>query len=56
MYYGAISATLVHLDEKITTHSYEYLRNAFEELAGEPWVPPKLGRLFLKAKKACGDR
>ncbi len=55
MYYAAIASALVFHDEKITTHSYEYLRSAFAELAEKPWVPQELSELFVTAVKACGD-
>jgi len=53
VYYGAIASALVHHDERITSHSYEYLRDAFRNLSGQPWVPGPLSRLLADARKAC---
>lgn len=55
MYYAAIASALAFHDEKITTHSYEYLRSAFAELVEKPWLPPELATLFVMAAKACRD-
>ena len=55
IYFAAIASALLFYGEKITSYSYEHLREAFEELTEDAWIPAELARHFSKACSMCRD-
>jgi len=53
IYYAAIAHALLFHGRKITGHSYGKLQEAFEKLAGKPWVPSEVKTLYRKASAVC---
>lgn len=56
VYYGAIASALVFHRRRITEHSYEKLREAYEELERKAWIPSELKDLFQRARSFCKER
>ena len=53
IYYAAIASSLVNQNEKISQHSYDSLRQSFEELSRMEWMVPELAKLFSQANRIC---
>jgi hypothetical protein len=53
VYYGAIASALVHHRQRITSFSYESLRESFESLVENPWLTAELIDLLRNAQEAC---
>ena len=53
VYYAAIAHALIHHDLKITKLPYHDLRDSFQQLSKEDWIPKNLRELFLKASTNC---
>ena len=51
VYFAAIANALIFHHLKITTVSYESLKDSFDNLADKPWMPPDLVELFRKARE-----
>ena len=56
IYYAAIASALAHHDRKITSFSYEQLRDFFSSMADKTWLTRDLQRLFKKAHVLCHKR
>jgi hypothetical protein len=56
VYYAAIANALVFHDKRITGRSLEKLKQAFDRLAGLPWVEQGLVQLLRKASEICGTK
>jgi hypothetical protein len=56
IYYAAIASSLVHQNEKISQHSYDSLRQSFEELTRMKWMVPELAELFAQADRICQEK
>ena len=56
IYYATIASALVFHDKRITKFSYEDLRNYFNRLDKEEWIPQSLRSLFSKAAEYCQMR
>jgi hypothetical protein len=53
IYFAAIASALLFHGERITSYSYEHLRESFNELIEGTWIPQELSRHFSKARKMC---
>lgn len=53
IYFAAIASALLFHGEKITSYSYEHLRESLNELIEDTWIPSELSRHFSKARKMC---
>ena len=53
IYFAAIASALLFHDKKFTSYSYEHLRESFNELIEEPWIPSELSRHLSKARRLC---
>ncbi|MFC1764637.1 hypothetical protein ACFL6U_21535 [Planctomycetota bacterium] len=49
VYYAAIAAALVHHNTKISEHTDQNLKNAFNKLEQHAWMPTNLRTLFQEA-------
>ena len=56
IYFASIASALLFHDKKITSYSYEHLRESFNELIEETWIPPQLARHLSKARRFCKKR
>ena len=56
LYYAALASALVHHHHKLTSHSYDYLKKAYENLMGQEWLSADLMNLFSKAEKICEEK
>ena len=56
IYYAAIASSLVNQNEKISQHSYDSLRQSFEELTRMEWMAPELVELFSQADRICQEK
>ena len=53
IYFAAIASALLFHGEKITSYSYEHLRESFNELIEGTWIPSELAIHFSKACRLC---
>jgi len=53
VYYAAISAALVYHQQKITSFSYEKLKDLLLTLVGKKWIPTELIHILEQAHKMC---
>jgi hypothetical protein len=56
LYYAAIASALRFHARKITTHSPEALRKAFDDLGRKPWMAPELVIHFKAAIGFCREK
>jgi len=56
IYFSAIASALLFHGQRITSYSYEHLRESFNELIEETWIPPKLARHLSKARRLCAKK
>lgn len=56
IYFAAIANALLFHDVKITTHSYQSLKESFDNLNAKSWMPVKLVKLFTEAGKVCQNK
>ena len=53
IYFAAIASALLFHGERITSYSYEHLRESFNELRESTWIPSELYRHLSKACRMC---
>lgn len=53
IYYAAIASALVFHGQKITTFSYDKLKDSFSALIRNTWLTPDLVKLLREAHKQC---
>ena len=56
IYYAAIAHALIYHNLKITNYSYQNLKNSYDHLSKENWIPRNLIKLFQKASEYCQKR
>ena len=56
IYFAAIASALLFHNEKITSYSYEHLRESFSELIEDTWIPSEFSRHLSKARKLCEEK
>lgn len=53
IYYAAIAGAAVYHNVKISNHSRQTLKSAFEDLLAKPWMIPQFTKLLEKARERC---
>lgn len=56
IYYAAIAGALLHHDKRITQYSYADLKDSFEALSKQTWIPQDLTEMFTRAFEHCKEK
>lgn len=56
VYYAAIASALIFHDQRITKFSYQQLKEYFQRLGQEKWLPEGLQKFFMRACEYCRVR
>jgi len=56
VYFGAIASALVFHRQKMTSYSFDKLKQAIHKLLDTPWIDPELKGLLEQASKALNER
>ncbi len=55
IYYWAIANALLYHQERITDFSSDELKNSFDSLCNQPWIPKNIVRLLAQASEQCTE-
>jgi len=56
IYYAAIASALVYHDQKITSFSYDHLKDKYISLLNNTWLTADLRNLFQEALNSCSRK